>query len=225
MKILIVEDEKRLAATLADLVELGGDQAETRFDGESGLDEALTGLYDVMILDVMLPKRDGFSVLRAMRAEGIKTPVLMLTARSELADRVQGLDSGADYYLTKPFEPQELLACVRALSRRQPELRESDRPSFGDLTLDKQNFTLHCGSESVTLRHKEFELMELLLLNRGSVITKETILLKLWGYETEADDNNVEVYISFLRRKLKHIHSSVRIKTLRMLGYCLSNEE
>ena len=221
MRILIVEDEVRLAATLQDLLELNGYTADVCHDGESGLDNALTGIYDLLILDVMLPKKDGFTVLAQLRQAKNATPVLMLTARSEVSDRVEGLDRGADYYLTKPFEPRELLACIRALTRRQPELRASDALEFGDLTLDLNAFTLSCGGRSVRLSRKEFDMCELLMRNRQVVLTKETLLLKLWGYESDAEDNNVEVYISFLRKKLTHLHSQVRIKTIRMVGYCL----
>ncbi len=221
MRVLIVEDEVRLAATLQDLMELDGYAADVCHDGESGLDNALTGIYDVVILDVMLPKMDGFSVLRQLRASGSAVPVLMLTARSELSDRVSGLDQGADYYLTKPFEPKELMACVRALGRRQPELRNTDQIQCADLTLEKSSFTLSCGERSVRLSRREFDMMELLMLNQKQVITKESLLLKIWGYESDAEDNNVEVYISFLRKKLDHLHSQVRIKTIRMVGYCL----
>jgi DNA-binding response OmpR family regulator len=221
MRILVVEDEVRLASTLQDLLELNGYTADICHDGETGLDNALSGIYDMMILDVMLPKRDGFSVLQALRAAGCATPVLMLTARAEVADRVKGLDYGADYYLTKPFAPKELLACIRALSRRQPELQQNDTLEYGDLILDKTLFTLSCADRTLHLSRKEFDLMELLMRNKEMVLTKETLLLKLWGYESDAEDNHVEVYISFLRKKLTHLHSSVRIKTLRMVGYCL----
>ena len=222
MRILIVEDEVRLATSLQDLLELGGYSADISHDGESGLDNALTGIYDVVLLDVMLPKLDGFTVLRRMRAAGNATPVLMLTARSEVADKVEGLDCGADYYLTKPFEPQELLACIRALTRRQPELRGADLLEYGDLKLDKSAFSLSCGERSVRLSRKEYDMMELLMRNRDLILTKETLLLKIWGYESDAEDNNVEVYISFLRKKLEHLHSGVKIKTIRMVGYCLA---
>ena len=221
MRVLIVEDEVRLASTLQDLLELNGYTADVSHDGESGLDNALSGIYDVVLLDVMLPKLDGFTVLRRLRAAGNATPVLMLTARSELSDRVEGLDCGADYYLTKPFEPKELLACIRALTRRQPELRNTDTLEYGDLKLEKNSFTLTCGTHSLRLSRKEFDMMELLMLNRELVITKENLLLKIWGYESDAEDNNVEVYISFLRKKLEHLHSAVKIKTIRMVGYCL----
>ena len=221
MRVLVIEDETRLAATLQDLLELNGYTADVRHDGESGLDDALTGIYDVILLDVMLPRLDGFTVLRRLREAGTSTPVLMLTARSETADKVEGLDRGADYYLTKPFEPKELLACVRALARRQPELRGGDALSFGDLRLEKSSFSLVCDGRSVRLSRKEFDMMELLMLNRNLVLTKESLLLKIWGYESGAEDNNVEVYISFLRKKLAHIHAKVRIRTIRMVGYCL----
>ena len=221
MRVLIIEDEKRLASTLQDLLELNGYTADVCHDGEAGLDNALSAIYDVILLDVMLPKLDGFSVLRRLRAAGNATPVLMLTARSEVTDRVEGLDCGADYYLTKPFEPRELLACIRALTRRQPELRNTDVLEYGDLKLIKNSFTLSCGDRSLRLSRKEFDMMELLMLNRELVITKENLLLKIWGYESDAEDNNVEVYVSFLRKKLEHLHSTVKIKTIRMVGYCL----
>ena len=225
MRVLIVEDEVRLAETLRDLLELERYTADICHDGESGLDNALSDIYDLVILDVMLPKKDGFSVLRALRQAGKTVPVLMLSARSELADRVEGLDCGADYYLTKPFEPKELLACIRALTRRQPELRQTDALKYGDLRLEKTSFTLSCGERSVRLSRKEFDMMEMLMLNQKLVITKEKLLLKVWGYESDAEDNNVEVYISFLRKKLDHLHTQVKIRTIRMVGYCLEAPE
>lgn len=223
MRVLVVEDEIRLAGTLRDLLEMDGWTADVCHDGESGLDNALSGIYDVVLLDVMLPRMDGLTVLRRLRESGSAVPVLMLTARSELSDRVAGLDGGADYYLTKPFEPKELLACVRALARRQPELRSEDCLSYGDLRLEKGAFTLSCGERSVRLSRKEFDMMELLMLNQRQILTKESLLLKIWGYESDAEDNNVEVYISFLRKKLGHLHSHVKIKTIRMVGYCLES--
>lgn len=224
MRVLIVEDEVRLAATLQDLMEMDGYTADTCHDGETGLDNALTGIYDVMILDVMLPKMDGFTVLRRLRAGGVSTPVLMLTARSEVTDKVTGLDCGADYYLTKPFEPKELLACVRMLTRRQPEQRVSNVLEYGDLRLEPDTFELACRERSVRLSRKEFDMMELLLRSREMVLTKESLIVKLWGYESDAEDNNVEVYISFLRKKLEHLRSRVKIRTIRMVGYRLEQE-
>lgn len=225
MRVLIVEDEVRLATTLQDLLDLDGFIADICHDGETGLDNALAGIYDVVLLDVMLPKLNGFEVLRRLREQGNATPVLLLTARSEVGDKVTGLDCGADYYLTKPFEPKELLACVRALTRRSPELRETSVLSFGDVTLEQSSFTLSCDTRSVRLSRKEFDMMELLLLNQKQVVTKETLLLKIWGYESDAEDNNVEVYISFLRKKLDHLRSRVKIRTMRMVGYCLEQNE
>lgn len=225
MRILIVEDEVRLASTLQDLLELNGYSADTCHDGESGLDNALSGIYDMVILDVMLPKMDGFAVLRHLRAAGNAIPVLLLTARSDVSDKVEGLDCGADYYLTKPFAPGELLACIRALTRRQPELQAINTLTYGDVTLDKNSFSLLCGERSVRLSRKEFDMMELLMRNREVVLTKETLLLRIWGYESDAEDNNVEVYISFLRKKLSHLHARVRIKTIRMVGYCLEQAD
>ena len=221
MRALIVEDEIRLAESLRDLLELEGWSADLCHDGETGLDNALTGIYDIILLDVMLPRMDGVSLLRALRQNGDATPVLMLTARAEVEHRVTGLDAGADYYLTKPFEPRELLACVRALARRQSELRPLDTLTCGDLTLNKQTFQLTCGERSVSLSRKEFDLLELLMRNCGLVLTKENLLVKIWGYESDAEDNNLEVYISFLRRKLTHLRSTVKIRTVRMVGYAL----
>ena len=224
MRVLIVEDEVRLAETLRDLLDTEHYAADVCHDGESGLDNALSDIYDLVILDVMLPKKDGFTVLLALRQEGKTVPVLMLSARSELSDRVGGLDCGADYYLTKPFEPKELLACVRMLTRRQPEQRVSNVLEYGDLRLEPDTFELACGERSVRLSRKEFDMMELLLRSREMVLTKESLIVKLWGYESDAEDNNVEVYISFLRKKLEHLRSRVKIRTIRMVGYRLEQE-
>ena len=225
MRLLIVEDEVRLADTLRQLLHRQGYPADVCHDGVSGLDNALTGIYDLMVLDVMLPGLNGFQVARKLRDAGVTTPILMLTAKSDLSDRVHGLDCGADYYLTKPFEPEELLACVRTLLRRSGgQLQESDTLTWGDLSLERGTFTLSCSGRDVRLSRREYDLMELLMRNGAQVVTKEQLLIKVWGYDSQAEDNNVEVYISFLRRKLTHLHSQVRIKTLRMLGYCLTQE-
>lgn len=220
MRILIVEDEVRLADTLRRLLHRSGYSADVCHDGAEGLDNALSGIYDLLVLDVMLPKMDGLTLLRTLRAQGSTVPVLLLTAKSELQDRVAGLDSGADYYLTKPFEAEELLACIRSLLRRG-ESTTADALRWEDLTLEQGTFQLLCGERSVRLSRKEYDLMALLLQNGQQVVSKEQILLKIWGYDSAAEDNSVEVYISFLRRKLSHLHSRVRIKTLRMVGYCL----
>ena len=226
MRILIIEDEVRLAGTLSDLLRRQGYATDICHDGLSGLDNAAGGIYDLILLDAMLPGLDGFSLLRQLRSGGSTTPVLMLTARSDVSDRVRGLDSGADYYLTKPFDAQELMACVRLLLRRSGgENRTDDAITCGDLRLEPGTFLLHCGARSVRLSRREYDLMELLMRNQKIIVTKEQLLLKVWGYDSEAEDNNVEVYISFLRRKLLHLHSGVKIKTIRLVGYCLEVEE
>ena len=225
MRLLIVEDEKRLADTLRQLLHRQGYTADVSYDGVSGLDNAMSGIYDLVILDVMLPGMNGFQVAQKLRQGGIVVPVLMLTAKSGLTDRIHGLDCGADYYLTKPFEAEELLACIRTLLRRAGgALQESDTLTWGDLSLERGTFTLVCGGRDVRLSRREYDLMELLMRNGTQVVTKEQMLVKVWGYNTQAEDNNAEVYISFLRRKLSHLHSCVKIKTLRMLGYCLTQE-
>lgn len=220
MKILIVEDEPRIAQTIADLVETQGDQAFLTYDGPSGLRAGQEGRFDVIILDVMLPGLDGFQVVRALRERGVSTPVLMLTARTQVEDRVAGLDSGADYYLTKPFSGQELLACLRALTRR-PGTPRATALTFGDLRLELASCLLVCGGKSVRLSRKEFELMGLLLSKPETVVSKEELLRRVWGQGSEADGANVEVYISFLRKKLQHLGSRCCIRTLRTLGYRL----
>lgn len=225
MRILVVEDEKRLAGTLADLLHRQGYTVDVSNDGVSGLDNALSGIYDLVVLDVMLPGMDGFELLRRLRGEGKTTPVLMLTARSGVADRVQGLDCGADYYLTKPFESEELLACVRLLLRRAGgEVRVDDTLRFEDLALEPGTFQLSCGERTVRLSRREYDLMESLMRSGRQILTKEQLLVKVWGYDSDAEDNNVEVYISFLRRKLTHLQSRVKIRTQRMVGYCLEVE-
>ena len=224
MRILVVEDEKRLADTLCELLAYHRYTADAAYDGETGLDNALSGIYDAVILDVMMPKKNGYQVVQELRKAGVSTPVLMLTAKSETSDKVEGLDHGADYYLTKPFETEELLACLRALLRRQEEIVPEEL-TFEGLSLNLSSCVLSYEGHSVRLSSKEFEMMRLLLSGSGNVIPKETLLLKIWGYESDAEDNNVEVYISFLRKKLEHLHSQVKIKTIRMVGYCLSTPE
>lgn len=224
MRVLIVEDEVRLAETLRDLLDTEHYAADVCHDGESGLDNALSDIYDLVILDVMLPKKDGFSVLRALRQEGKTVPVLMLSARSELSDRVEGLDCGADDYLTKPFATEELLARVRALSRRQGEV-VLEALEYGDLKLDLSTHDLRRGNRSVRLNRKEFDVLHLLMANSRIIVPKETLITKVWGYESNAEANNVEAYISFLRKKLIYLDSCVSIITLRKVGYRLEGGE
>lgn len=220
MRILIVEDEKRLAETLADIIAQNKDIADICHDGKSGLDNALTGIYDAILLDVMLPGMNGFEIVRELRKSGNTTPVLMLTAKTALNDRVTGLDHGADYYLTKPFETPELLACLRAITRRGGDIKPEDI-AYGDIAVSLDTSELKCGPRSVRLGAKELELIRLLIANRDILLSKNNIYLKIWGYDSEADDTIVEVYISFLRKKLEHIGSKVKITVARRIGYRL----
>jgi len=220
MRILIVDDEVRLAEALGQIMTQNKYIADIVNDGESGYDYAMSGIYDVIILDVMLPKMNGFDIVRKMRANKEKTPVILLTAKDEVADKVTGLDCGADDYLTKPFSPEELLARVRALSRRQGEI-VSNELKFGDLILNQSANTLFCGLKSIRLGLKEFEILRLLMSNHKNIVTKEDLLLKVWGSDSNAEDNNVEVYISFLRKKFFFLCSTVKIETVRKIGYHL----
>lgn len=224
MRILVIEDEKILARTLADILTRERYLVDLAHDGEAGLDAAQSGIYDGVILDVMLPKLNGFEVLRKLRAAGNSTPVLMLTARGELEDRVSGLNSGADYYLTKPFEREELLACLRAILRRPGEV-VSATLRFGDLEFGEESGALICGDRQVQLGAKESQLMRLLIASGTTVVPRETLYLRGWGYEGEAEGNVVEVYMSFLRRKLTHLRSRVKIAAVRGIGYHLKEEQ
>ena len=224
MRILIVEDETRLAETLRQLMEDQRYQADTVGDGADGVDYGLTGQYDLIILDVMLPKVDGFEVARRLRSAHISTPILMLTARDDTSDKIGGLDCGADDYMTKPFDSGELMARVRALTRRQGEVM-GDVLKVGDLSLECSSRLLRVGERSVRLGFKEFEVMRLLMVNSRAVVSKETLIAKIWGLDSEAEDNNVEVYISFLRKKLAYLGSSVVISTVRKVGYYLEHPE
>ena len=220
MRALIVEDDRALARTLGEMLKSAHFESDISYDGESGLDNGLSDTYDLIVLDIMLPKKDGFSIARELRAAKIDTPILMLTARTETDDKVRGLDSGADYYLTKPFEMSELLACVRALTRRQGEV-VMDELTFGDLTLNLSTCDLCYGDKKVRLGKKEFSILRIFMSNGGAIVSKETLINKVWGYESDAEDNNVEVYISFLRKKLAFLKAPVQIATLRKFGYRL----
>ena len=224
MRILIVEDERHLAEALGQIMTEQRYQTDVVYDGAGGLDYSLTGQYDVIVLDVMLPKVDGLEVARRLRAAHVSTPILMLTARDEVADKISGLDCGADDYMTKPFDAGELLARIRALTRRQGEV-VGNVITVGELSLRLDVRCLMWGEDSVRLGFKEFEIMRLLMLNGRAVAPKEDMIAKVWGLESEAEDNNVEVYISFLRKKLAFLHSNVTIGTLRKVGYFLEVPE
>ena len=220
MNILVVEDEVSLANAIQKILQQHGFLVDAVYDGLAALDYAEGFAYELIILDVMLPGMDGFSVVQRLRQKGIAAPVLMLTARTKVSDKVLGLNSGADDYMTKPFDTEELLARVNALTRRTGQV-VVEQMQFGDLTLDLKSAALYCGAERVQLSRKEFEVLKLFLYNPTATITKEMIIVKVWGAESDATDNNVEVYISFLRKKLKFLKSNVTIKNLQRLGYRL----
>lgn len=224
MRILIVEDEIRLAEALGQIMVEQKYNADIVHDGEAALDYALSGLYDVLILDVMIPKKSGFEVVKALRGQKNMTPVLLLTAKDEITDKVIGLDCGADDYMTKPFAAEELLARVRALSRRQGDV-VLEELVFSDLTLNLSNNSLYKGAKSVHLGFKEYEVLKLLMSNPKQIIPKEDIIIKVWGLDSNAEDNNVEAYISFLRKKFFFLGSSVTIGTIRKVGYRLEVED
>ena len=220
MRILIVEDEKRLAGTLAELLHRRGYTVDVSYDGVSGLDNARSGIYDLVLLDAMLPGLDGFTLLQQLRAGGDTVPVRMLAARSDLSDRVRGLDCGADYYLTKPFDPEELLARVGAMTRRKGAMVLNEI-SYEDLTLDFNTVTLHCGSQDVQLSPKEFQIARLMLTEPNMTFSKELLITRAWGMDSGATDNMLEAYISFLRKKLRYLGSRVTIRNLQRIGYRL----
>ena len=219
MKVLIIEDEVLLANSLKTLLESKGFEVEAVYDGETGTEYAELGIYDLLILDVMMPGMNGYEVARTVRARRCSTPILMLTARSALEDRIEGLNAGADYYLTKPVDSRELLACVNALLRRQGV--EVDEMTYGNTSLDLASGMLICGEKQVRLSAKEFDIMRFLMQTRERNLSKETILARVWGFESNAVENHVEVYIGFLRKKLASIGSNIRIEAVRRLGYHL----
>ncbi|SFG97594.1 DNA-binding response regulator, OmpR family, contains REC and winged-helix (wHTH) domain [Desulfotomaculum arcticum] len=220
MRVLIVEDEVRLADALGQILAEQKYATDIVHNGEDGLAYALNGQYDVIVLDVMLPKRSGFEVVRKLRKQKNATPVLLLTAKDEITDKVTGLDCGADDYMTKPFAPEELLARIRALSRRQGEVLLEEL-TFADLRLNLSTYDLYRGEKSLHLGFKEFEVLKILMTNPKMVVPKEDLLTKVWGVESHAEDNNVEAYISFLRKKFFFLGSKVSIGTIRKVGYRL----
>ena len=225
MRILIVEDEQQLSEALGAILEKHNYTVDRVFNGEDGLDYILSNIYDLVILDIMLPLMNGLDVLKKARKEGIECPIILLTAKGEVSDKVTGLDCGADDYLPKPFYTEELLARIRALSRRKGEVTNDNELSFGDITLNIGTLELSTSLNSVKLTAKEFGLLELLINRKGSIINKDDIINKLWGFESEAEHNNVEVYISFLRRKLTFLKSKVTIKAIRNIGYLLEYKD
>jgi two-component system response regulator ArlR len=220
MRLLFAEDEKSLSRAITAILKKNHYEVDAVYDGEEALAYLECGTYDGAILDIMMPKKDGLTVLKEIRRQGINTPVLMLTAKAEIDDRVLGLDSGANDYLTKPFAAPELLARIRAMTRTQMTQNTSSL-SFGNLSLNQTSFELSSPSGSYQLTNKEFQLLELLMANPGQVISSDRLFEKIWGYESDADPSVIWVYISYLRKKLTALNASVRIRAIRNAGYRL----
>lgn len=223
MKVLIIEDEKLLANSIRTLLSCKGFQVECAYDGVTGEEYAETGVYDLLILDVMMPGMDGYQVARQVRAKRCSTPILMLTAKADLEDRITGLNAGADYYLTKPFDTRELLACINALLRRQGN--QVNEMVYGNTSLDLGSSRLICEEKNVRLSAREFDVMRCLMQSPEQNISKEAMLVRVWGFDSNATENHVEVYVGFLRRKLQSIGSNIRIEAIRRLGYHLEVAE
>ena len=220
MRLLIVEDEVHLAEALTHILKKKNYTVDWADNGIDGLDCSLSGIYDLIILDIMLPKMDGITVLRNIRKEGNSVPVILLTAKGEIADKIEGLDSGADDYLSKPFATDELLARIRALSRRKGEIVLDHTLNFGDIALNVSTLMLSKEDRKIKLLLKECELLEMLMMQRTAV-SKEAIIEKLWGFDRDVEHNNVEVYVSFLRKKLNYLNANVEINTIRGRGYLI----
>lgn len=218
MRILVVEDEKRLAEALEAILEKEKYMVDTVYDGGDGYEYAISGIYDAIVLDVMLPIMDGFTVVKKLRENKVETPILMLTAKDSVEDKISGLDLGADDYMTKPFAPKEFLARIRSITRRKGEVVINEL-TFKDIALDLMRGEVICGGKSVRLNFKEFEIMKLFMTKPEAIHSKDDIITKVWGYESEATDNNVEAYVSFLRKKLMHIGSETKIEAIRKVGY------
>ncbi|NMI04256.1 response regulator transcription factor [Paenibacillus sp. SZ31] len=221
MRILIAEDEVHLAEAVSQILKKNNYSVDMVHDGRSGLDYAQSGIYDLLLLDIMMPEMDGITVLKKLRSEGNHTPVILLTAKGELSDKVTGLDYGADDYIAKPFATEELLARIRAALRRKGEVVPEEGLKFGDIELNTTQLKLSVQGKEIKLNLKENELLELLIARKQAITSKEQIIEKLWGFDSEVEYNNVEVYISFLRKKLTFLNAAVRINTIRGVGYVL----
>jgi len=219
MKILIIEDEYSLADAIAETLKRENYIVEIKTDGEEGEDEALTGIYDLILLDVMLPHKNGFEILKTLKSEKIETPIIMLTAKSEMSDKLNGLEHGADDYVTKPFHMRELMARIKVILKRTSNIEDTNLLEFEDLKLDLKNGKLYSNDNEIDINGKELQLMEILLVNKNQTVSRERIADKIWGYDSYAEYNNVEVYVTFLRRKLKLLKSNVKIKAVRGIGY------
>ena len=224
MKVLIIEDEYSLADAIRESLEKEHLEVTIVTNGLDGEDEALTNLYDLILLDIMLPKKNGFEILNTLREEKIKTPVIILTAKSEMDDKLNGLENGADDYITKPFHMKELLARVKIILKRTANIEDTNSLQYGDLLLDLSTGTLKCLDKEVSINGKELNLMEMLLINKGQIIEKDVLTDKIWGYDSDAEYNNVEVYVSFLRKKIALLGSRVKISTVRGIGYKMEDK-
>ena len=225
MKILIIEDEYSLADAIAETLRRENYTVNIVTNGQDGENEALTGMYDLILLDVMLPNKSGFEILKTLKAEKIETPVIMLTAKSEIEDKLNGLENGADDYITKPFHMKELVARVKIVLKRKSNIEYSNILEYADITLDLKTGKMSCKNNQISINGKELELLETLLLNQTQIVNRETLANKIWGYNSEAEYNNVEVYVSFLRKKLKLLKSNVKIKAVRGIGYKMEVED
>ena len=221
MKILIIEDEYSLADAISETLKKENFMTNIITDGEEGENEALTGVYDLILLDIMLPNKDGFKILDSLQKAKIETPVIILTAKSEIYDKLNGLENGADDYITKPFHIKELVARIKVVLKRKTDVRDLSIIQYEDLSLNLRNGKISCQNNEITINGKELELLEILMINKNQAVSRELLADKIWGYNSDAEYNNVEVYISFLRKKLKLLKSKVEIKTVRGIGYIL----
>ena len=221
MRLLLVEDEKQLSEALKHILTKNKYTVDAVYNGDDGLDYALTGVYDVIILDIMLPKLNGLEILKMIRKRKISTPVILLTAKGTVEDRILGLDLGADDYLPKPFAPEELLARLRAITRRNSELINDNILEFADIKLNLSTYEMESNDTNITLTQKEFDILKYFMQRPKLVVSKDDLITKLWGFDADIDHNNIEVYISFLRKKLSYIESDVKITTIRRVGYRL----
>ena len=221
MKILIIEDEYSLADAISETLKKENFMTNIITDGEEGEDEALTGVYDLILLDIMLPNKDGFKILESLQREKIETPVIILTAKSEIYDKLNGLENGADDYITKPFHIKELVARIKVVLKRKADVKDLSIIQYEDLSLNLRNGKISCKNNEITINGKELELLEILMINKSQAVSRETLADKIWGFNSDAEYNNVDVYISFLRKKLKLLKSKVEIKTVRGIGYSL----
>lgn len=224
MRLLLVEDEKQLSEALTQILIKNNYSVDAVFRGDDGLDYGLTDVYDAIILDIMLPKMNGLDILKSLRKEGISTPIILLTAKGSVEDRILGLDYGADDYLPKPFSSEELLARLRAITRRKGTVINNNILEFGDIKLNVSTYNLEVNDTSLTLTSKEFDILKYFMERPTSIVTKDDLITKLWGFDSDVEHNNIEVYISFLRKKLTYVKSKVQITTLRRVGYKLEEQ-